>query len=100
MKRDETELDTYIESIKDRQSNLVWPDTMHNSRAVDEILWKGSRNAPLVQRIGIFIFAFVFVLAGLTVISMAIENKVWYLCALAAVIFMVAGRFIRNGMRK
>jgi hypothetical protein len=54
----------FIESIKAKQRNTVWPDTLINSRGVDEFLWKGSPDPSLVQRLAAFIFGLTFVLLG------------------------------------
>jgi len=45
-----------IEEARAKQSNTVWPDTLLNGRSVDEFLLKGSPDAPIVQRIGAWIF--------------------------------------------
>jgi hypothetical protein len=42
---------SFIETVKARQRNVVWPDPLRNSRAVDVFLWRGSTKPPLVQRI-------------------------------------------------
>jgi hypothetical protein len=58
------ELDSYIESVKARQRNLIWPDLLRGSRSVDEFLWKGASDAPLVQRIGAVILALAYLMVG------------------------------------
>jgi hypothetical protein len=50
----------WIDEIESRQRNIVFPDTVRNGRSVDELLWKGSPDAPLVQRIGIALFGLTF----------------------------------------
>jgi hypothetical protein len=40
-----------------RQRNIVFPDTVRNDRLVNELFWKGSPRATLVQRIGIAILS-------------------------------------------
>ena len=47
--------------IEDRQKNTLWPDTLRNSALVDAFLWRGSRNATPIQRIGIFLSGLLFV---------------------------------------
>jgi hypothetical protein len=94
------ELDSYIEDIRDRQRNTVFPDTLRGGRSVDELLFKGSPNAPLVQRIGVLILALAYVLVGIVFVSMAFEQRHWFIGAFAAIIFAVAGLFIRNAFRK
>jgi hypothetical protein len=67
------ELDSYIESAEARERNVIWPDVLRNSRSVDEFLWKGARDAPLVQRIGAVILALAYLIVALAFISLAIE---------------------------
>jgi len=33
------ELDSYIESVKASQKNVIWPDVLRGGRSVDELLW-------------------------------------------------------------
>lgn len=94
------ELDSYIESLKVRQRNIVFPDVLRGGRSVDELLWKGARDAPLVQRIGVVILALAYVMVGAVFIAMAIEQGNWFTGAFAAVLFGVAGWFIRNALLK
>jgi hypothetical protein len=94
------ELGSYIESVKGRQRNLVWPDVLRGSRSVDEFLWKGARNAPLVQRIGAVILALAYLMVALLFISMAVEQRKWFMGAFAALLFGVGGWFIRNAFKK
>jgi hypothetical protein len=42
--------------IRAKQSNIVWPDFLVNSRGVDAFLWKGSPNPTTVQRIAAWLF--------------------------------------------
>jgi len=94
------EIDSYIGQIEARQRNLIWPDVLRGSRSVDEFLWKGSRDAPLVQRIGAVILALAYVLVALTFVSMTMEFRQWFLSVFAAAMFVIAGWFIRNALRK
>jgi hypothetical protein len=47
------------------QRNIVFPDTVRNDRFVNDLLWKGSPHATVVQRIGI-------ALIGLTIFAPAV----------------------------
>ncbi len=47
------------------------PDTLRNSLSVDAVLWKGSRDATTVQRVGIAIFGLAYFTAGLSFAYMA-----------------------------
>jgi hypothetical protein len=94
------ELDSYIEDVRDRQRNTVFPDTLRGARSVDELLFKGVPHAPLVQRIGVMVIALFYVIIGVAFVLMALEKRDWFLSGFAVVIFSVAGWFIRNAFRK
>ena len=64
MKNDPEHPQQLIEEIKAKQRNTTWPDTMLNGHGVDEFLWKGSPDAPLVQRVGAWIFGVTFMFLG------------------------------------
>jgi hypothetical protein len=92
------ELDSYIESVKASQKNTLWPDVLRGSRSVDEFLWKGARDAPMVQRIGAVILALAYLMVALVFISMAVEQGSWFTGMFAAILFGVGGWFIRNAL--
>jgi hypothetical protein len=94
------ELDSYIEDIKDRQRNTVFPDVLRGGRSVDELLFKGSPNAPLVQRIGVMILAILYLGAAASSIAIAVEQGNWLIGVFAAIPFGVGGWFIRNAFRR
>jgi hypothetical protein len=94
------ELDSYIESVKAGQRNTIWPDVLRGSRSVDEFLWKGARDAPLVQRIGAVILALAYLMVALVFISMAVEQGKWFIGAFAALLFLAGGWFMRNAFRR
>jgi len=54
-----------LAEVESRQRNIVWPDTMRNSRGMDELLWKGSLTATKVQRVGIAVWGLLFLSLGL-----------------------------------
>jgi hypothetical protein len=94
------ELDSYVEDLKARQRNLIWPDVLRGGRAVDELLWKGSGDAPLVQRIGVVIVALAYLLVAVAFVAMAVEQGKWFIGAFAALLFLAGGWFIRNAFRR
>jgi hypothetical protein len=94
------ELDSYIEDLKARQRNLIWPDVLRGGRGVDELLWKGASNAPLVQRVGAVIVALAYLLVAVAFVAMAVEQGKWFIGAFAALLFLAGGWFIRNAFRR
>ena len=69
------DLDKFIDESRDRQRNIVFPDTVRNARAVDVFLWRGSPDPPLVQRIAAWMFGLMFIFLGFAIFALA--TKVW-----------------------
>jgi hypothetical protein len=90
-----------IEEMKAKQSNTVWPGPMINSRGVDEFLWRGDPDAPLVQRMAAWIFGIFFiVVGGLGWLDIAYQ-KHWRAFGLLSIVwFYVGGRVFLNGFRR
>ncbi|HEX4321824.1 MAG TPA: hypothetical protein VHZ52_13010 [Acidobacteriaceae bacterium] len=96
------ETDALIEDVRARQSNTLWPDALRNGRSVDAFLWKGDPNAPLVQRIGAWIFGLTFILIGLCSVDIAFEKPedAWPWGAFSVILFMIGGKVFLNGFRR
>jgi hypothetical protein len=88
-----------IEGIKAKQRNTIWPDTLINSQGVNEFLWKGSPDAPLVQRIAAWIFGVVFILIGVGWLAGAYQKQWWGIGLLSIVWFFIGGKVFLNGFR-
>jgi len=59
------------DELRVKQENILWPNTVRNGRSVDALIWKGSPEATLVQRIGIWLFGLAFFAVGLEMLSWA-----------------------------
>jgi hypothetical protein len=92
--------ESLIEEIKAKQRNTVWPDAFVNSKGVDEFLWKGSPDAPLVQRVGAWIFGLTFILFGLIFVDIAYEKHFGLFGVLSIIWFLVGGKVFLNGFNK
>src|SRR5581483_179349 len=55
----------FINDLRAKQPNVVWPDPVMNASRVDKFLWRGSPNPTRVQRIGAWIFGMTFMGFGL-----------------------------------
>jgi hypothetical protein len=95
-----SEHDRLIDEIKDRQSNTLWPDAMKNSSSVDEFLWKGSPDAPLIQRMGAWIFGLTFILLGLGLFDIAYEKHDRVTGVFSLIPFFIGIKIFLNGFRK
>jgi len=93
-------LNRLVEQVKAKQRNIIWPDTMINGRGVDEFLWKGSPDAPLVQRIAAWVFGVFFVLASLAWLAAAFERHSVVVGVLSIAWFLVGGKVFLNGFRR
>lgn len=100
IERPEFQRQKLIEEIKAKQSNILWPDAMKNSRGVDEFLWKGAPNAPLVQRIGAWIFGIFFLMAGVSFLDVAYEKHDPLILLMGLAFFGVGIRVCLNGFRR
>jgi len=89
-----------VEELKARQRNLVWPDALINSRSVDEFLWKGAPDAPLVQRIGAWLFGLAFTLVGIFGLIVTYEKHFIAFGILSIVFLFVGARVLLNGFRR
>jgi hypothetical protein len=99
------DVDKYIEESRDRQRNIVFPDTVRNARAVDVFLWRRSPNPTVVQRIGAWLFGSTWVGGGLALGMLA--SKAYSrdrdllafgaIAVIALFFFAVGIRIFRNG---
>lgn len=77
--------------MRAKQRNILWPDTLINSRAVDAFLWRGATNPTLVQRIGAWLFGLSFMAAGLGCVSLALLDGTWSWGPIAIGAFGIVG---------
>jgi hypothetical protein len=90
----------FIGEIEAKQRNTVWPDTLVNSRGVDELLWKGSPYITTVQRIGVALFGLADLVMGFVMLSWAKLEGSLILRILSIGLFLLAARMFRNAFRK
>lgn len=93
-----------VEETKAKQRNILWPDALLNSRSVDAFLWKGSPDAPLVQRVGAWIFGITFMLLGAGLIEadreITPDLKSTAAVILGVIFFGVGLKVFLNGFRR
>lgn len=73
--KDEHSFEEIRRDIEARQRATVWPDTLRNGATIDAFLWKGDPNAKHVQRIGLVVFAFFFLLIGIFLASIPFQKN-------------------------
>jgi hypothetical protein len=93
--------DEMLQDVNARQENVLWPDTVRNTAAVDGYLWKGNPKATKVQRAGSLICGLFVLGIALVCITVAYQGASFNI-ATAVVLLFGAGftylgcRVIRN----
>jgi hypothetical protein len=72
---------------------------LRGGRSVDELLWKGAQDAPMVQRIGAGIFALAFFLLAIFFIGMATNGGSWIEVIFAAGLLAIGARIMWSATR-
>lgn len=102
--RGQSDPEKFIEDVRAKQRNTVWPDTLLNGRSVDEFLWKGSADAPLIQRIGAIIFGLFFMFGGAMMVEADRETTPERKSLIPVIVgvgfFLVGLRVFFNGFRR
>jgi hypothetical protein len=89
----------FIEEIRAKQRNTLWPEMQANSRAVDSLIFLGDRNATPVQRIGIGLFGAFFVLAGIAFIGIGRDLHSFAPLLISFAAFLLGGLVLFNSAR-
>lgn len=92
--------ESFAKELRSRQRNTIWPDALNNGVGVDKLLWKGSPNATLVQRIGIGVFWGAFLIAAASFAQLAYRDHSIFLMLFTLLWAYVRGRILRNAFRK
>ncbi|MGD0443948.1 MAG: hypothetical protein ABSA39_08425 [Edaphobacter sp.] len=101
-RKDRHPIENLADDVRLRQRNTTWPDVMVNASSTDKLMWKGSPRITKVQRIGVALFGFLFVLGGLGIaISIRIDQGGWWLgIPIAAAFVLVGCKLLWNSVRK
>src|SRR5262249_23568121 len=91
---------SFMNDVRSRQSNTIWPDTLHNGSSVDRLLWYGSSTATLVQRVGIGIFGIFFLAFTAFLVWMAHRDQSTLLFLFAIPWLYLGIRVSANAFRK
>ena len=98
------DLNEFLEEARQRQRNVVFPDTVRNARSVDAFLWKGSGNPTRVQRAGAWLFGLTFIGFGaclITFVGAARSDGEWVgafvLTSMSVGVIALGIKIFRNG---
>jgi hypothetical protein len=96
--------DEQLQEINRKQGPVSWPETLEAGRSVDEFLWKGDPKATPVQRVGLAIFAVMFLcLFVLSIVVMIVghDAPTIVIGGLLGTLTGIAGfRLLRNVFRR
>ena len=93
-------MDSVIDDLKTKQRNLTWPDVLRGSRSIDEFLWKGARDAPMVQRIGAIILALAYLAVALFFIGWTSNGGGWLSGLLSLVLIAAGAKIVHSATRR
>jgi hypothetical protein len=89
----------FTTEIQKKQSNILWPDALLNSKHADALILKGSRSLSVVQRIGITIWGLAITLLGLIFLAIAFQIGSRAEGVLGCLIAALGVRVLFNGLR-
>ncbi|WP_041592654.1 hypothetical protein [Terriglobus roseus] len=87
-----------LDDIQLGQRNSTWPDVLKSSKSADEAFWKGSRDAPLVQRIGVMIFALAFLITAVGLMFLSHQDEEPLIAVFSLFPLGVGLLFFRNAL--
>lgn len=75
----------------------------YDSQKVDEFMWKGDTKATPVQRVGLFIFAVLFLFLFVVFVALAVLDREWLIKPIGLIMATLSGifgfRFLFNAFR-
>jgi hypothetical protein len=97
---DRRDLEHLRRDLEEKQSATTFPETLRAGRSVDEFLWKGDSKATPIQRVGLFIFALMFLLPFIGFVVFTIIDPYWINKLMGLVLGTLSGiagfRLLRN----
>jgi hypothetical protein len=70
-------LDRIHEEMEEKQRAILLPDMLRFGRTVDDFLWKGDPRATPVQRIGLVVFAMMFLSCASIFVVLLLKEDTW-----------------------
>jgi hypothetical protein len=89
----------WLQNVRAKQRNILWPDTMINGRSADRVILKGSAGAPLIQRVGARLFGCLSMGYGLVLVQMAQEKERNSILIFAAICFAFGIKIILGSIK-
>ncbi len=87
----------FIEELRAKQRNIVWPETLRNGRSVDAFFWRGFSAPTLVQRIGAWLFGLTFLGCGAAFLDFGRRDGSVFLIVFSVLPLSIGARVFWNG---
>ncbi|SRR5260370_9913420 len=86
---------------RDRQRNIVFPDTVRNARNVDFFFWHGSPRPTPIQRTAALLFGFAIFMLGVSFIPAAMREGAGGVSFILLIAWFcyIGGRIFWNGCK-
>jgi hypothetical protein len=94
-------IENLVDSVRQRQRSITYPDLIVNASSSDELMWKGSPRITRVQRIGVGVFGLVFLMGGVGLVNAIYGQDGWWLSIPIGIAFVGVGcKLLWNSVRK
>jgi hypothetical protein len=90
----------FIDDLRRKQQNILWPDTLRYGRSIDKFLLKGSAHPPIVQKIGAWLIGIWMLLLGGVLLGLTIQARGWVGILVGIVAIVGAVIISGNGFSK
>jgi hypothetical protein len=98
--RRNADADGFVDWVRSRQNNLIWPGPVVNSKEVERFLWRGSVHPSRVQRVGAWIFGLWYAGIGMAFVYIAHGSGSFPMVLVASLWILLGIRVFRNGFRR
>jgi hypothetical protein len=96
-------IENLVDEVEFRQRNTTYPDVLANASNADALMWKGSHRITKIQRVGVALFGFVFLLSGISLASIAGSfggANVWIGIPIGVAFAGIGCKLLWNSVRK
>lgn len=101
-KRNDPQFDQVRREVDARQRSILWEDGLRNGKNFDAFLWHGDPRAKPIQRAGLLVFSFMFLLLSMGFFCIPFQEGPHHgnpvPIPIAVILLFVALRLFRNAL--
>jgi hypothetical protein len=79
---------------------VILPESLNTSRAGDKFIWRGGTEAPMVQRIGVWVIGLLIIAAGGFSLDYARRGGSFFGRVVSLTMVLLGAKIFRNGFLK